>query len=167
MSASVKKKFQCTPYSVTCSWSRQLTLLRRSRCAKLTGYSTPLTMTTRTTPSAITGNDFLTFRNRNLGKDMSWWNDRVEMMPREKTNEPTPISICPSQPLCCPVPFEADGDLRAQHTKLVPKVSVLPSHRGKIGKSTAKIECTVMTIICALYTDKNGSLSLPSFLSCA
>lgn len=71
----MKKKFQWTPYSVTCSYNTRARVVNhellflyvcegfgdRPKWGRiLTGYSTPLTMMTRTMPSAITGNDFLT-----------------------------------------------------------------------------------------------------------
>lgn len=108
---SVTKKFQCTPYSVTCS-----------------GYSVPLTMTTRINPSARTG--------AALRKDVHISSigpirppfviDLKLTMPREKTKLPTPMSIT-----------------------LVPNVSHLPRARGKTGKSTARMQWMVMTIMCA------------------
>lgn len=69
------------------------------RACERTGYSTPLTMATRTRPSRSVGMLFLTDRTR-LGQ--SWAldtglggarNGRAPMMPSEKTNEPTPMSI--------------------------------------------------------------------------
>ena len=63
--ARVKKKFQWTPYSVTCSCS-SATYLNQKHV--LTGYSTPLTMMTLTRPSRISGvalyNDRASFLSR-------------------------------------------------------------------------------------------------------
>jgi len=42
-------------------------------------------------------------------------------------------------------------------TKLVPKSSHFPCHLGNTGKSTARIQCMVMTIMWDLYTERNES----------
>jgi hypothetical protein len=73
--------------------------------------------------------------------------DRVETIPKEKTKDPTPTSICVSQHLS-----SIGGALRAQiylgiRTRLVPKSSHLPCHLGNTGKSTARMQWMVMTII--------------------
>lgn len=47
-------------------------------------------------------------------------------------------------------------------TRLVPKSSHLPCHLGNTSKSTAKMQMTVMSIICARYTVKNGNLPFSS-----
>ena len=59
--ASVRKKFQCTPYSVTCSFIHQFISTvgeKRIKQSQPTGYWVPLTSNTRTSPSARTGAHF-------------------------------------------------------------------------------------------------------------
>jgi hypothetical protein len=72
--------------------------LRLSSCAVqtrqvLTGYSTPLTMMTLTIPRVKTGKAFFTLCMMEL-PDVRWdVKFRVETIPNENTNEPTPTSI--------------------------------------------------------------------------
>jgi hypothetical protein len=72
--------------------------------------------------------------------------DRVETIPREKTKDPTPTSICRGQH-----PYSDGGTLSAEkmsiRTRLVPKSSHFPCHLGNTGKSTARIQWMVMIII--------------------
>lgn len=101
----VKKKFQWTPYSVTCSFeSRKVWVSRDSDedwFRKRTGYWTPFTMATLTSPRRIVGM-LLLIDLRRLGQSCRL--DVVELggarkglaliRPSEKTNDPTPTSIC-------------------------------------------------------------------------
>ena len=58
-SARVVKKFQCTPYSVTCSYTKLRQGMDESTDVLLTGYSVPLTETVRNKPNSSTGKHFL------------------------------------------------------------------------------------------------------------
>jgi len=90
----VKKKFQCTPYSVTCSFSSAMEKL--GQLVRLTGYSVPLTMSTRIRPKIKIGEAF--FRALKIAINMfplaAAETARADTSPRENTNEPTPTSIC-------------------------------------------------------------------------
>lgn len=129
----VKKKFQWTPYSVTCSSSSTVDEL--GQLDRLTGYSVPLTMSTRIRPKIRIGEAF--FRALKIAKNMlplaAAETDRADTSPRENTNEPTPTSICHqlvAKRYPCP----------GSRTKLVPKSSHLPCTLGKSGKSTARMQ---------------------------
>lgn len=103
--------------------------------ARRTGYSTPLTMTTRTMPSAITGMDFLNEvktvaayerlggsglevetdkvgEEVGEGRDRAWRSSgRAETRPRENTNDPTPRSIWMAGEPLCSAPRASSGFL--------------------------------------------------------
>ena len=80
-------------------------------------------------PNARMGRDcriaFITDTSADRRSD---WNDLIDTIPREKTKDPTPISIF------------RQLILARELTKLVPNVSHFPCIRGKIGKSTASIQ---------------------------
>lgn len=61
--ASVRKKFQWTPYSATCSCATSAGAEHRLR----TGYDVPLTMSSRTMPNANTPSDRFA-ADTNLGR---------------------------------------------------------------------------------------------------
>jgi hypothetical protein len=104
ISASVRKKFQCTPYSVTCSFihrQQRIQFEKESELGQLTGYCVPFTNTTRTKPSTRTGRDFSRTdktSNRSGGLKSGGFLTNcmtgiAETIPWENTNEPTPMSI--------------------------------------------------------------------------
>lgn len=84
---------------------------------------------------------------------------RWEMRPREKTNEPTPISICRIAVRKCTVNPKIQVrkvkvsfnqfERGFERTRDVPHSSVLPKLLGNTGKSTARMARHVIAIIWA------------------
>jgi len=104
ISASVRKKFQWTPYSVTCSFtssSSAYPIQKGCKFGQLTGYCVPFTNTTRSKPSTSTGRDFsrtdkisnLNGGLKSAGSLTNCMTGIAETIPWENTNEPTPMSI--------------------------------------------------------------------------
>jgi hypothetical protein len=93
--ARVKKKFQCTPYSVTCSYNYVSKGRTQAYNDGLTGYSDPLTVKTLTRPSRIRGIDlYIDLASRcNALEEASEAKLLVDTTPRENTKDPTPTSI--------------------------------------------------------------------------
>jgi hypothetical protein len=104
ISASVRKEFQCTPYSVTCSFihhQRRIYFETKSRLGLLTGYCVPFTNTRRSKPSTRTGRHFSRTDKisnpsgglKSGGFLTSCMSGIAETMPWENTNVPMPMSI--------------------------------------------------------------------------
>jgi len=80
----------------------------------------------------------------------------AETTPCENTNDPTPRSIYNYQTVKPVIEWIPRG----ARTRETPYVSHLANERGNTGKSTARIERTVIRIMWALYVVKAGSWTI-------